>query len=77
MSERRRHPSDGPGLSDQEYQDLARGDIIQHLGNGRAYVILDSVYPAGKKVLVAASTVTVDNPTEWRLFSKGVAVGPR
>ena len=58
-----------------EYYNLRPGDVIQNLGSGAAYIVLEVHKPGVTTTIVAVRTVTVSNPDEWRLVRKGLPVG--
>ena len=41
---------------------LRRGDILRHVGNGAAYVVVSNCGPQG---LIVTTTIIAMNPTEW------------
>lgn len=52
-----------------EFEQLTRGDVVQHLRNGESYVIHDRVVDRGEWLrFIAIRTVTVSNPREWKLI---------
>jgi len=47
-----------------DFTDLKKGDIVQNLGSGLGYTILET----GKESAVAIRTVKITNPSEWRVI---------
>ena len=56
----------------KEYFDLKPGDVVLNEGSGQSYVILEVRQEGVFFVAVAARTVIVTHPDEWRVIRKGL-----
>ena len=61
-------------MDTREYFHLQPGDVIQNLGSGSAYIVLEVHKPGVTISIVAVRTVIVDNPDEWKLVRKGLPI---
>lgn len=52
-------------MTEDELHNLKPGDLIQNLGSGNAYIVIDS----GDRI-IAIRSVVVSNPTEWIAVKK-------
>ena len=58
----------------KEYYNLRPGDVIQNLGSGSVYIVLEIHKPGITTTTVAVRTVIVDNPDEWKIVRKSAAI---
>lgn len=54
-------------MTHDELADVREGDVIRHVGNGNAYVV---IHASDRKI--AVRTVEVSNPDEWTLVMRVV-----
>ena len=58
-------------MNEKNWYTLNPGDIVQNLGSGKAYMIID--YRNGEYMLL--DVVFASNPSEWELVKKGLFHG--
>ena len=62
-------------MDTREYFHLQPGDVIQNLGSGSTYIVVEGYRPGIGNPVIAVRTITVSNIDEWKLVRKGMPVG--
>ncbi len=57
-------------MTEEQFSDLRRGDIVRNLGSGSAYVIEGNA----TRGFIGIKTIRITHRPEWMLFSKSVQV---
>lgn len=57
-------------MTQEEFDYLHEGSIVQHTGTGNAYVVVTRKYREGKFTYEAARLVEISNPSEWEVIRK-------
>lgn len=61
---------EGGEMTQDQFDYLHEGDVIQHVGTGNSYVILTRRLRDGKYSYDAARLIEVTNPIEWEVIKK-------
>jgi hypothetical protein len=57
-------------MDKDELNKLNPGDIVQNLGSGNTYVIIEVISIAYCSIPIAIRAVTITNPSEWKKVNK-------
>jgi hypothetical protein len=55
----------------KSFDDINPGDIIQHLGTGHGYVVMERVVtPSGRSMAFCVRSLIATMPDEWKVIKK-------